>query len=86
MSKFGSDMNSAQAFEAGYSVDFIGVERSRSNTDAANPQEDEEQPLFHLSSCSLLEVSATSGTHLHCSLPPLQDVECGVLTEQFCVC
>jgi len=76
-------MSSAQAFEAGYLVDFIGVERSRSNTDAANPQGDEEQPLFHLSSCSLLEVSATCGTHLHCSLHPLQDVECGVLTEQF---
>jgi hypothetical protein len=29
-------------------VDFIGVERSRSNTDAGNPQADEEQPLFHL--------------------------------------
>ena len=30
-----------------------------------------------------LEVSATFGTHLHCSLTLLQDVECGVLTEQF---
>jgi hypothetical protein len=33
-----------------------------------------------------LEVSATSGTHLHCSLPLLQDVECGVLIEQFRAC
>jgi len=32
------------------------------------------------------EVSATFGTHLHCSLPPLQDVECGVLIEQFRAC
>jgi hypothetical protein len=30
-----------------------------------------------------LEVSATFGTHLQCSLTLLQDVECGVLTEQF---
>ncbi len=74
------------AFEAGYLVDFIGVERSRSNTDAGNPQGDDEQPLFHLSSCSLLEVSATSGTHLHGSPPLLQSVECGIFTEQFCVC
>src|SRR6266481_3133984 len=28
-----------------------------------------------------LEVSATSDTHLHCSPPLLQDVECGVLME-----
>jgi hypothetical protein len=63
-------------------VDFIGIERSRSNTDADNPQGDEEQLLFHLSSCPLLEVSTTFDTHLHCSLPPLQDVECGVLIEQ----
>jgi hypothetical protein len=46
MSKFGSD-SSAQAFEVGYLVDFIGVERSRSDTDAGNPKGDEEQPLFH---------------------------------------
>ena len=74
------------AFEAGYLVDFIGVERSRSNTDAGNPQGDEEQPLFHLSSCSLLEVSATSGTHLHGSPPLLQSVEYGVLREQLRAC
>ena len=30
-----------------------------------------------------LEVSARFGTHLHCSLPLLQHVECGVLIEQF---